>query len=91
MAEKRIKHPVTLIIEWHEHDMLNEIDKFVEEEFSNGAFHSYINNAYDSVHMMDYKYAATKWAKDGIELYEKLIEMIDKLPEDEVLEYEVPA
>ena len=91
MENGKPKHDVIIIIEWHEHDSLKAIDQHVEDEFSSGEYHSYINIAYGAKHMADYKYTATKWAKDRIEKLNQLIGLIEQLPDDMVYEYEVSA
>lgn len=71
--------------------MLKEIDDFVLDEFGAYVYKSYERTAYSSIHVADYKYAVETWAQNRIESLNKLLELVEKLPDDEVREYEVPA
>jgi len=74
-------------VEWYEHPLILEINDYVEIQLDKEC----VNRYYDigGVHFTDFKDQVERWVLDRKETFDKLLEMVAELPDDEAEEYDL--
>jgi len=74
-------------VEWYEHPLILEINDYVD----NIPDMKCVNGYYDigGVHFTDFKDQVERWVLDRKETFDKLLEMVAELPDDEAEEYDL--
>jgi hypothetical protein len=70
--------------------MITNVDEYVDATFSKHTKESYYD-LFTVYNVKEYKNRVKAWAERNIELFQKVIKMVEVLPDDTVRTYEVPA